>query len=184
MSGGPVGALGSRSAGPVADPPALESGGPVGGEGGSSPGAGCSGALEPPAAGAPESLGPDGGDPESLEPPEDGSNSIPPEDEPESLDDVEPDDDEAEDEEDPESLDPADDEPESLDDPESLGAMGNGGGAAADRASELNPSRLASTQQVTAMPASNRLACKVTSGRLCFSASVGRRPRCAVVRIG
>jgi hypothetical protein len=178
VSGAPVGALGPRSAGPVADPPALDSGGP----GGSSPGAGCSGALEPPAAGAPESLGPDGEDPESLDPPDDGSNSIAPEDEPESVDDEEDDDDE----EDPESLDPADDEPESLDDPESLGAMGNGGGdAAAVMAPEPNPSRLASTPQVTAMPATNRFALKVASGRLRFSGLVGRRtPRCAAGRIG
>ena len=84
-------------------------------------------------------------------------------------------DDDDEDEEDPESLDPADDEPESLDDPESLGAMGNGGGeAAAVRAPEPNPNRLASTPQVTAMPASNRFALKVASGRLRFSGLVGR----------
>jgi hypothetical protein len=181
--------MGPRSAGPVGDPPALDSGGPVGGEAGSSPGAGCSGALEPPAAatpeslgpaaGAPESLGPDGEDPDSLDPPGDGSNSIAPEDEPESLDDDDDDDD-------PESLEPADDEPESLDDPESLGAMGNGGGdAAAVRTPKPNPSRLASTPQVTAMPASNRFALKVASGRLRFSGLVGRRtPSCAAGRIG
>jgi hypothetical protein len=174
-----VGALEPRSAGPVADPPALDSGGPVGAEGASSSGADCSGALEPPAAGEPESLGPDGedpeslgpedDDPESLDPPEDGSNSMAPDDE------------------EPESLDPADDEeePESLDDPESLGAMGNRGGAAAASVPEPNPSRLASTPQVTAMPASNRLALKVASQRPLVSWPVGRRrPTCAAGRIG
>jgi hypothetical protein len=146
-------------------------------------GADCSGALEPPDDDAPDSLGPDsvgpdGEDPESLDPPDDGSNSMAPDDEePESLDPA--------DDEEPESLDPADDEePESLDEPESLGAMGNSDGAAAAPAPEPRPSRLASTPQVTAMPAINRLVFTMTSERSVVSGPVGRRPRCAAARIG
>jgi hypothetical protein len=163
-----VGTLGARSSGPVADAPPLDSEGPVGAEGDSTTGPDCSGALEAPAAEEPESVGPDDAEPESLDPPDDGSKPIDP------------------DEDEPESLDPVDvDEPESLDDPESLGAMGNGGEAAAVRAPEPSPSRLASTPHVTAMPASNRFVFTVDSLRSLVSRPGGRRrPRCATARIG
>jgi hypothetical protein len=85
-------------------------------------------------------------DPESLGPDDDGSSSVDPDD-------------------DPESLDAAGGDPESLDDPES-------GDAAAYPAPVPSPSRVASTPQAMARPASKRLVFTVG-----FATSVRRSRR-------